>query len=43
MFDSLESEVLGSRHSDSEPHGRMYAGCMPSAVGRGSSFLIRVC
>ena len=35
MFDSLESEVLGSRRSGSEPHGRMPAGCMPAAVGRG--------
>ena len=27
MFDSLESEVLGSRRSESEPHGRMQAAC----------------
>ena len=43
MFDSVESEVLGSRRSDPEPHGRRSAGRMPAAVGRGSSFLIRVC
>ena len=43
LFDSIESEVLGSRRSDSESHGRMPAGCMPAAVGRDSSFLIRVC
>ena len=35
MFDSLESEVLGSRRSESEPHGRMQAACpQQSAVAR---------
>ena len=30
MFDSHESEVLGSRASRFEPHGRQSAGCMPA-------------